>query len=38
MDKWTFNLTANPDFSDQYIYCFYWSTLTLVCVKNFINF
>lgn len=32
IDKWTFNLTANPDFSDQYIYCFYWSTLTLTAI------
>lgn len=32
IDKWTFNLTDNPSFSEQYIYSFYWSTLTLTAI------
>ncbi|RWS05200.1 cyclic nucleotide-gated cation channel alpha-3-like protein [Dinothrombium tinctorium] len=32
-DYWVYNMTKNGDsFASQYIYCFYWSTLTLTAI------
>ena len=31
-DRWVFNITAHPQLSYQYIYCIYWSTMTLTAI------
>ncbi|KAI1294767.1 Cyclic nucleotide-gated cation channel subunit A [Halotydeus destructor] len=31
-DKWVYNNTESPTLAHQYIYCFYWSTLTLTAI------
>lgn len=31
-DRWVFNITAHPELSYQYIYCIYWSTMTLTAI------
>lgn len=31
-DRWVFNITQHPHLSYQYIYCIYWSTMTLTAI------
>lgn len=31
-DKWVYNITEGPHLLRQYVYCFYWSTLTLTAI------
>lgn len=39
IDNWVYNLngTTNSSLSRQYIYCFYWSTLTLTTIGKLIS-